>query len=74
MIEKIFTYEDLPKKGVLPALYHKLSDTIILEHLNRIVKDANFLSAIHYTETINSDNLPEVTITFKMLLSKDDKS
>ena len=74
MIEKIYTYEDLPKKGTMPNIHYTMSDTTILEHLNKIARDANLLTEIKSVQTEPSEGLSEISITFKMLVKKDDKS
>lgn len=68
MIEKYYTYADLPEKGHMPEVQHRLDDGIILEQLNKIVENSNLLISIDYTETYKSDELTIISINF--LLAK----
>ncbi len=69
-MNKIYTYNHLPKKGEnnpLENVQYTLTDDVILDYLNRIVKDANRLTAIEYKEISESDKLGEIEITFKIV-------
>lgn len=69
-MDKIFTYKTLPDKGEdnpLENIQHTLTDDVILDYLNRIVKNANRLTSIEYKEISPSDKGGEIQIIFKMV-------
>ena len=66
-MEKFYTYEDLPVKDKIPEIQHRLTDDIILEHLNNILKNSNLLISIDYKEVAKSDEPTAVSVTFNML-------
>ena len=68
MIEKHYTYADLPEKGHQPEIQYVLTDEIILEFLNRIVKDSNLLVSVDLKEEHTADELPTCSITFNLLV------
>ncbi len=66
-MDKFYTYEDLPVKNIALEIQHHLTDDIILEYLNKIVKNSNLLLSIEYHEEAKSDEPTGVSITFKLL-------
>ena len=67
-MEKFYTYEDLPDKGKMPGIQYVLTDEIILEYLNNIIKNSNLLESIEYKEMAKSDNEgATVSVTFNLL-------
>jgi len=66
---KIYTYDHLPKKDEhdLDNVQYTLTDEVILEYLNKIVKNANRLTDIEYKENSITEQLGEIEITFKIV-------
>lgn len=66
-MDKFYTYDDLPVKKIPPEIQHSLTDDIILEHLNNIIKNSNLLVSIDYKEVAKSDEPTAVSVTFNIL-------
>lgn len=68
-IDKIYTYSSLPKEddNDFNNIQYALDDDVILNYLNRIVKNANRLESIEYKETSMSTQPGKIEIVFKLV-------
>lgn len=55
------------ENGKMPEIQHHLTDKIILDHLNNILKYSNLLVSIDYKELTKSDEPTAVSVTFNLL-------